>query len=106
MQKLSPKLVLQSYKTCLQNYKKVLRNEIRNYELVRTNSGGFVLVPIDAQGDYFNDVVWEVDAKSKMQTVDEHVFVKSRWVLCNKGDGQDPDLRARLVACEINKGDK
>ena len=32
--------------------------------------------------------------------------VRSRWVLCNQGDNRTPDIRARLVACEINKGDK
>ena len=35
-----------------------------------------------------------------------HVFVRSRWVLCNKGDHKSPDMRARLVACEVNRGDK
>ena len=55
---------------------------------------------------YFNDHVWEVDTKDHMATVEDHVFVRSRWVLCNKGDDQSPDLRARLVACEINRGDK
>ena len=30
-------------------------------------------------------------------------FVKMRWVLCNKGEEKDPDVRARLVACEIAK---
>ena len=35
-----------------------------------------------------------------------HVLVKSRWVLCNKGDAEHPDMRARLVACEVNKGQK
>ena len=27
-------------------------------------------------------------------------------MLCNKGDGANPDIGARLVACEINRGDK
>ena len=56
--------------------------------------------------NYFNDRVWEVDTKEHMATVPEHVFVRSRWVLCNKGDHVEPDLRARLAACEINRGDK
>ena len=29
-------------------------------------------------------------------------LVRCRWVLCNKGDAQTPDVRARLVACEVN----
>ena len=28
--------------------------------------------------------------------------IPSRWVLCNKGDAETPDVRARLVGCEIN----
>ena len=28
--------------------------------------------------------------------------VRCRWVLCNKGDSTHPDVRARLVACEVN----
>ena len=56
--------------------------------------------------EYFNEHVWEIDTKEHMQEVEDHVFVRSRWVLCNKGDDQSPDLRARLVACEINRGDK
>ena len=32
--------------------------------------------------------------------------VRSRWVLCNKGDVAHPDIRARLVACEVNTGTK
>ena len=30
--------------------------------------------------------------------------VRTRWVLCNKGDDIEPDVRARLVACEVNHG--
>ena len=55
---------------------------------------------------YFNDRAWEVDTKEHMATVDGHVFVRSRWVLCSKGDADEPDLRARFVACEINRGDR
>ena len=29
-------------------------------------------------------------------------LVRTRWVMCSKGDEQKPDVRARLVACEIN----
>ena len=37
---------------------------------------------------------------------EDHVFVRSRWVVCNKGDHLEPDVRARFVACEINKEGK
>ena len=29
---------------------------------------------------------------------------RCRWVLCNDGDAQNPDVRARLVACKVNYG--
>ena len=54
--------------------------------------------------DYFNSKVWQLELKSDMLQKPGHVFVRSRWVLCNKGDLRNPDVRARLVACEINKG--
>ena len=41
-----------------------------------------------------------------MEKIPGYILVRSRWVLCNKGDSLSPDVRARLVACEINKGDK
>ena len=56
--------------------------------------------------NYFNDRVWEVEDKTNMFKVDGHVFVRSRWVCCNKGDAESPDIRCRLVACEINKDGK
>ena len=56
--------------------------------------------------DYFNDRVWEVSTIDEMKKVPGHIFVRSRWVNCNKGDAASPDVRARLVACEINRGDK
>ena len=56
--------------------------------------------------DYFNDRVWQVELREDMLKVPDHVFVRSRWVNCNKGDALNPDIRARLVACEVNKGDK
>ena len=41
-----------------------------------------------------------------MEKVPGHILVRSRWVLCNKGDAESPDVRARLVSCELNKGDR
>ena len=54
----------------------------------------------------FNSRVWQVELKSEAEKNVDAIFVRSRWVLCNKGDNKSPDMRARLVACEINKGDK
>ena len=56
--------------------------------------------------DYFNSTVWQKETKANMLGMPDHVFVRSRWVMCNKGDNDVPDVRARLVACEVNKGDK
>ena len=56
--------------------------------------------------DYFNDHVWQIEDRSKMLSVVDHIFVRSRWIMCNKGDSSSPDMRARLVACEVNKEGK
>ena len=54
--------------------------------------------------DYFNSRFWEISTKEEMEAVPGHIYVRSRWVCCNKGDDSMPDIRCRLVACEINKG--
>lgn len=36
------------------------------------------------------------------QKAPDHKLIRTRWVMCNKGDDAHPDVRARLVACEIN----
>ena len=56
--------------------------------------------------NYFNERVWQIETRENMLKVPDHVFVRSRWINCNKGDANNPDIRARLVACEVNKGDK
>ena len=53
--------------------------------------------------NYFNERVWELTTKDEMHKYKDFIFVRSRWVNCNKGDSEDPDCRARLVACEVNK---
>ena len=53
--------------------------------------------------DYFNSKVWEISSVDQMAQYPDAVMVKSRWVLCNKGDADSPDVRARLVSCELNK---
>ena len=50
----------------------------------------------------FSGRVWEVCTKDEMHKYKDPKLVRSRWVLCNKGDHQEPDVRARLVACEVN----
>lgn len=50
----------------------------------------------------FNAHVWEVMDKEGIKKIKDAKLVRCRWVLCNKGDAQNPDVRARLVACEVN----
>lgn len=50
--------------------------------------------------------VWMIEDISKMKEIADNVFVRCRWVLSNKGDDSDPDMRTRLVSCEANKGQK
>ena len=38
-----------------------------------------------------------------MESSKDSTFVRMRWVLRNKGDLKEPDVRARLVACEVAK---
>ena len=45
------------------------------------------------------------DAK-EMKAFPDSKLVRCRWVLCNEGDAQNPDVRARLMACEVNYGNK
>ena len=56
--------------------------------------------------DYFNDKVWKLSSKEEMEKIPDYILVRSRWVLCNKGDAESPDVRARLVSCELNKDSK
>ena len=51
---------------------------------------------------YFNDVVWEATEKSAAQTTKDFKLIRTRWVVCNKADAEAPDIRARLVACEVD----
>ena len=54
---------------------------------------------------YFCSVVFRgVTTEEAMQDTDGKI-VGCRWVNCNKGDLEDPDVRCRLVAQEVNHGD-
>ena len=56
---------------------------------------------------YLNDKRnWELEDLSKVKQTADAIHVRTRWVLCNKGDAENPDMRARLVACEVNKTGK
>ena len=51
---------------------------------------------------YFNAHVWAAVDKKKAESLDGFKLVRMRWVICNKGDENEYDIRARLVAREIN----
>ena len=61
---------------------------------------------IEDELNYFNSKVWHITTMEDMQKLDDYVLTRSRWVLCNKGDAVSPDVRARLVACELNNGER
>ena len=61
-----------------------------------------VMSAIQEELEYFNRHVWELsDAKRAMGDA-EAKLIRTRWVICNKGDAESPDIRARLVATELN----
>ena len=49
---------------------------------------------------YFNAKVWRGVATNGAHRT-ESMPIRTRWVLCNKGDAAHPEIRARLVACEV-----
>ena len=61
---------------------------------------------IEDELNYFNSKVWQLSTVEEMEKVPGYILVRSRWVLCNKGDSEAPDVRARLVSCELNQGDR
>ena len=82
------------------NFKEVYRDEYTN-EILPTE---LIRAAIIEELDYFNSRVWEVTDAKNMKNFSDSKLVRCRWVLCNKGDAQQPDVRARLVACEVNFG--
>ena len=79
------------------NFKTIYRDEYTGEELPHH----LVRAAMAEELAYFNRVVWEaVDAESAKQE-DAAKTIRTRWVLCNKGDSDAPDTRARLVACEV-----
>ena len=57
--------------------------------------------------NYFNSKrIWELAELKDVKAIADAVHVRTRWALCNKGDKANPDMRARLVACKINKTGK
>ena len=60
---------------------------------------------IEDELNYFKSKVWQICSIDEMKNIPDYVLVRSRWVLANKGDSSNPDVRARLVSCELNNGE-
>ena len=61
-----------------------------------------VQAAIKEELEYFNSKVWELSDARKVFGNSDSKVIRTRWVICNKGDAEKPDIRARLVACELN----
>ena len=51
---------------------------------------------------WLNEHVWVGVPEDEARAEDDAIIVGTRWVNCNKGDSANPDVRARLVAQEVN----
>ena len=80
------------------NFKEVYRDEYTNEVL----PSHLIKEAIKEELSYFNSRVWEVTGREGMAKFKDAKLVRCRWVLCKKGDAQNPDVRARLEACEVN----
>ena len=63
---------------------------------------GHVRLAMQEELDYFCDKVWIGVPMSEARADSEGKIVGSRWVNCNKHVIDDPDVRCRLVAQEVN----
>ena len=75
-------------------YKDEYTGEVLPMDLVRA--------AMEEELNYFNAHVWDATEKTMAATTDGYKLIRMRWVICNKGDSSAYDVRARLVACEVN----
>ena len=80
------------------NFKAVYRDEYTGEEL----PNHLVRAAMEEELNYFNQHVWDAVEKKLAYRTDDFKLVRMRWVICNKADDENYDVRARLVACEIN----
>ena len=82
------------------SFKPAYRDEYAN----ETLPDDLVRAAVCEKVTYFNSRVWQI---TDMKTAESHKdarVVRCRWVLRNKGDLSSPQVRAPLVACEMNYG--
>ena len=63
---------------------------------------GHVRLAMQEELEYFCDKVWVGVPISEAMADKDGKIIGSRWVNCNKNDINDPDVRCRLVAQEVN----
>ena len=80
------------------NFKAVYRDEYTGEEL----PNHLVRSAMEEELKYFNLHVWDAVEKKLAYRTEDFKLVRMRWVICNKADDETYDVRARLVACEIN----
>ena len=80
------------------NFRTVYKDEYTGEEL----PNHLVRAAMEEELNYFNQHVWDATEKKLAYRTDDFKLVRMRWVICNKGDESAYDVRARLVACEIN----
>ena len=79
-------------------FKDSYKDEYTNEELPI----GHVKRAMQEELEYFCDKVWVGVPLAEAQNDPDGKIFGSRWVNCNKNDINDPDVRCRLVAQEIN----
>ena len=80
------------------NFKTVYKDEYTGEELPTH----LVRAAMEEELNYFNLHVWDAVEKKIAYKTEDFKLVRMRWVICNKGDDAEYDVRARLVACEVN----
>ena len=80
------------------NFKTTYRDEYTG-EVIPTH---LVRAAMEEELGYFNKHVWDAVEKRIACKTDDYKLIRMRWVICNKGDDKEYDVRARLVACEVN----
>ena len=80
------------------SFKDSYRDEYTNEELPM----GHVRHAMAEELEYFCDRVWVGVPMNVAKNDPDGKIIGSRWVNCNKNDINDPDVRCRLVAQEVN----
>ena len=76
------------------NFRSVYRDEYTNEPI----PNAWVQSAIQDEVDYFNSKVWVGTKLEDAQKEPGSKIISCRWVVCNKGDMNEPDVRARLAA--------